>query len=102
MASSFFLSFLLRLSSDLKSITGREVSCYSISAKNQVNIDITMEWLIKVPPRIADGWGSALIAGSLLGLRSTLTRPKAHKQSPRPRCSHSSLDSAKNACLDRP
>merc|ERR1711976_832801 len=25
----------------LKSITGREVSCYSISAKNQVNIDVT-------------------------------------------------------------
>jgi len=32
---------------DLKSITGREVCCYSISAKNQVNIDITLEWLIK-------------------------------------------------------
>jgi len=31
----------------LKSITGREVCCYSISAKNQVNIDITLEWLIK-------------------------------------------------------
>jgi len=32
---------------NLKSITGREVCCYSISAKNQVNIDITLEWLIK-------------------------------------------------------
>jgi len=32
---------------DLKSISGREVCCYSISAKNQVNIDITLEWLIK-------------------------------------------------------
>jgi len=32
---------------ELKSITGREVCCYSISAKNQVNIDITLEWLIK-------------------------------------------------------
>jgi len=32
---------------DLKSITGREVCCYSISAKNSVNIDITLEWLIK-------------------------------------------------------
>eukprot|EP01114_Cavostelium_apophysatum_P009322 TRINITY_DN22427_c0_g1_i1.p1 TRINITY_DN22427_c0_g1~~TRINITY_DN22427_c0_g1_i1.p1 ORF type:complete len:190 (+),score=30.52 TRINITY_DN22427_c0_g1_i1:114-683(+) len=31
----------------LKSITGREVCCYSISAKNSVNIDITLEWLIK-------------------------------------------------------
>ena len=34
-------------SSDLKSIQNREVCCYSISAKNQVNIDITMQWLIK-------------------------------------------------------
>eukprot|EP01133_Synstelium_polycarpum_P012062 gene12062-14113_t len=32
---------------DLKSIVGREVCCYSISAKNSVNIDITLEWLIK-------------------------------------------------------
>lgn len=32
---------------DLKSIKGREVCCYSISAKNQVNIDITLDWLIK-------------------------------------------------------
>jgi len=32
---------------DLKSLTGREVCCYSISAKNSVNIDITLEWLIK-------------------------------------------------------
>jgi len=32
---------------NLKSITEREVCCYSISAKNQVNIDITLEWLIK-------------------------------------------------------
>eukprot|EP01104_Vermistella_antarctica_P019368 TRINITY_DN756_c0_g1_i1.p1 TRINITY_DN756_c0_g1~~TRINITY_DN756_c0_g1_i1.p1 ORF type:complete len:189 (-),score=46.55 TRINITY_DN756_c0_g1_i1:41-607(-) len=30
---------------DLKAIHGREVCCYSISAKNQVNIDITLEWL---------------------------------------------------------
>jgi ADP-ribosylation factor-like protein 8 len=33
--------------SELKSIQNREVCCYSISAKNQVNIDITMQWLIK-------------------------------------------------------
>eukprot|EP00299_Pterocystis_sp_00344_P002553 c12884_g1_i1.p1 GENE.c12884_g1_i1~~c12884_g1_i1.p1 ORF type:complete len:187 (-),score=32.67 c12884_g1_i1:147-707(-) len=32
---------------ELKNITGREICCYSISAKNQVNIDITIEWLIK-------------------------------------------------------
>jgi len=31
----------------LKSLTGREVCCYSISAKNSVNIDITLDWLIK-------------------------------------------------------
>ena len=35
------------MNSELKSITGRDVSCYSISAKNQVNIDITLDWLIK-------------------------------------------------------
>jgi len=32
---------------NLKQIASREVSCYSISAKNQVNIDITLQWLIK-------------------------------------------------------
>merc|ERR1712065_83622 len=32
---------------ELKSIGGREVCCYSISAKNQVNIDVTIDWLIK-------------------------------------------------------
>ncbi|KAJ3125378.1 ADP-ribosylation factor-like protein 8B [Nowakowskiella sp. JEL0407] len=32
---------------ELKSIADREVSCYSISAKNNVNIDVTMQWLIK-------------------------------------------------------
>lgn len=31
----------------LKTITNREVSCYSISAKNQINIDLTLQWLIK-------------------------------------------------------
>eukprot|EP01102_Stenamoeba_stenopodia_P020693 TRINITY_DN8163_c0_g1_i1.p1 TRINITY_DN8163_c0_g1~~TRINITY_DN8163_c0_g1_i1.p1 ORF type:complete len:190 (+),score=36.13 TRINITY_DN8163_c0_g1_i1:219-788(+) len=30
---------------DLNSIAGREVCIYSISAKNQVNIDKTLEWL---------------------------------------------------------
>jgi ADP-ribosylation factor-like protein 8 len=32
---------------DLKAIEDREVCCYSISAKNSVNIDITLDWLIK-------------------------------------------------------
>ncbi|CAG8802301.1 15597_t:CDS:2, partial [Cetraspora pellucida] len=32
---------------NLKSITNREVCCYSVSAKNQVNLDITLDWLIK-------------------------------------------------------
>ena len=32
---------------DLKSIVDREVSCYSISAKNSVNIDVTLQWLLK-------------------------------------------------------
>jgi ADP-ribosylation factor-like protein 8 len=33
---------------DLKSISGnREICCYSISAKNYVNIDITLQWLTK-------------------------------------------------------
>lgn len=31
----------------LKEISGREVCCYSISAKNHINIDMTIEWLIK-------------------------------------------------------
>lgn len=31
----------------LAAITTQEVSCYSISAKNQVNIDITLQWLLK-------------------------------------------------------
>lgn len=32
---------------ELKTLANREVCCYSISAKNAVNIDITMDWLIK-------------------------------------------------------
>lgn len=31
----------------LKELEGREVCCYSISAKNNVNIEITLQWLIK-------------------------------------------------------
>jgi hypothetical protein len=33
--------------SDLASIEGRDVVYYSISCKNIVNIDVTLEWLIK-------------------------------------------------------
>jgi len=32
---------------DLKSIQGREVSCYSISAKKAINIEKTLDWLLK-------------------------------------------------------
>eukprot|EP00042_Codosiga_hollandica_P059740 m.920235 g.920235 ORF g.920235 m.920235 type:complete len:187 (-) comp62296_c0_seq1:214-774(-) len=32
---------------NLKAIGDREVCCYSVSCKNQVNIDITLQWLIK-------------------------------------------------------
>ncbi|KAF9921289.1 ADP-ribosylation factor-like protein 8B [Linnemannia zychae] len=32
---------------NLKQIANREVSCYAISAKNQTNIDITLQWLTK-------------------------------------------------------
>ena len=31
----------------LGEVEGREVCCYSISAKNNTNIDITLDWLIK-------------------------------------------------------
>ncbi|BGP43773.1 hypothetical protein JCM10449v2_007830 [Rhodotorula kratochvilovae] len=34
----------------LSSITNREVSCYSISAKSSRNIDITLAWLMKRSP----------------------------------------------------
>eukprot|EP01064_Diplonema_japonicum_P000448 TRINITY_DN102_c3_g1_i1.p2 TRINITY_DN102_c3_g1~~TRINITY_DN102_c3_g1_i1.p2 ORF type:complete len:185 (+),score=46.45 TRINITY_DN102_c3_g1_i1:56-610(+) len=37
----------LRQALDLDSIKGREVCVYSISAKNSVNIDVTLQWLIK-------------------------------------------------------
>ena len=32
---------------ELGSVTTQEVSCYSISAKNRVNLDITLNWLIR-------------------------------------------------------
>lgn len=45
---------------DLQSITGREVACYSISARNNHNIDVTLEWLI----RHADSGNSSGAASS--------------------------------------
>lgn len=36
---------------DLKSIVGRKVCTYSISAKNAVNLDVTMKWLAELPKR---------------------------------------------------
>eukprot|EP01016_Furgasonia_blochmanni_P049926 TRINITY_DN7641_c0_g1_i1.p1 TRINITY_DN7641_c0_g1~~TRINITY_DN7641_c0_g1_i1.p1 ORF type:complete len:251 (+),score=64.17 TRINITY_DN7641_c0_g1_i1:62-754(+) len=36
---------------DLKLIKDRKVACYSISAKNAVNIDITLKWLTELPRR---------------------------------------------------
>ena len=31
---------------ELNSISDREVACYSISCKDKINIDITLNWLI--------------------------------------------------------
>jgi len=31
---------------DLQSITGREISCYGISAKEETNLDSVLKWLI--------------------------------------------------------
>jgi hypothetical protein len=36
-----------RLCRDLEEIKGRDVMAYSISAKNNVNIDKVLDWLIK-------------------------------------------------------
>lgn len=36
---------------DLPSIKDRKVCCYSVSAKNSVNMDITMKWLSELPKR---------------------------------------------------
>ncbi|KNE71630.1 hypothetical protein AMAG_16188 [Allomyces macrogynus ATCC 38327] len=35
---------------ELKSYSQREIACYSVSAKNQINIDITLQWLTKHAP----------------------------------------------------
>ena len=42
----FFMNILIYFR-DLTSISNREVAYYSISAKNSVNIDMTLNWLIK-------------------------------------------------------
>jgi hypothetical protein len=36
---------------NLRSITDRKVACFSISAKNIVNIDITIKWLTSLPKK---------------------------------------------------
>lgn len=53
----------------LASVSTQEVSCYSISAKNQVNIDMTIQWLLKhakkdTAPAVADTEGGLPLAGS--------------------------------------
>ena len=47
MRKTLSLLILILSSRDLNSIQGREVCCYSISAKNKNNIDKTLEWLIQ-------------------------------------------------------
>ena len=36
---------------NLRRVQNRQVACFSISAKNQVNLDITIEWLAEQPAR---------------------------------------------------
>ena len=36
---------------DLKSIKDRKVACFSISAKNQNNIDVMLKWLSELERR---------------------------------------------------
>eukprot|EP01015_Nassula_variabilis_P036310 TRINITY_DN9341_c0_g1_i9.p4 TRINITY_DN9341_c0_g1~~TRINITY_DN9341_c0_g1_i9.p4 ORF type:complete len:121 (-),score=24.07 TRINITY_DN9341_c0_g1_i9:96-458(-) len=36
---------------ELDKIKDRKVACYSISAKKQVNIDVTLKWLSELPKR---------------------------------------------------
>ena len=45
--TSRLIFFPPKHNSGLKELEGREVCCYSISAKNNVNIEITLQWLIK-------------------------------------------------------
>lgn len=43
MSDTLLMTLTIR---DLKKIEGREVSCYSISAKNTMNLDAVFKWLI--------------------------------------------------------
>jgi hypothetical protein len=43
----FCLACVLHTRCVPQQLTGREVCCYSISCKQQNNIDITLEWLTK-------------------------------------------------------
>ena len=36
---------------NLRRVQNRQVACFSISAKNQVNLDITVQWLSEQPAR---------------------------------------------------
>lgn len=36
---------------DLKSIKDRKVACYSVSAKNSVNIDVFLKWIMDLPQK---------------------------------------------------
>lgn len=35
----------------LRRVTNRQVACFSVSAKNQANLDITVDWLSEQPVR---------------------------------------------------
>lgn len=48
----------------LSDISNREVSCFSISAKNQVNIDITLQWLMQ---HAKSNWSDMLHVASPCG-----------------------------------
>jgi ADP-ribosylation factor-like protein 8 len=47
------LTTLFHLDRRLETISNREVSCYSISSKRQVNIDVTLRWLCARSPSSA-------------------------------------------------
>jgi len=40
------LSYICTYNRELKKIEGREVSCYSISAKENMNLEAVFKWLI--------------------------------------------------------
>ena len=37
---------------NLRRVNNRPVACFSVSAKNQTNLNITMEWLSEQPKRV--------------------------------------------------